>query len=355
MSGVDTSGFTSKSFDEIVSDLEDEAKIQFGADVDLTDTSPLKQFINSIATEFFNSWSELENTYYSGYIDHATGQSLDNVVAILGITRNPAVKAAGQVTFSGTDTTVIPAGTVVQTTGDNPVKFTTDAEVTITGGVATSDITAQDAGANGNVAADTITALEIAISGVSSLTNSSPTTGGSDTETDPALRLRGKEALEGKGLATVNAIKQNVLAVPGVTGVATTEDLINHTLELTVSGNPTPGDVDQAIEDSRPAGIEVTWTTPTQVTIYVDATVTHDSSNATVLTDVQTAIVDYVNNIGVGNDVIYNELVAVSMEVDGVTDMDLTSGESDDPTGTVNIVIDSTEVAITSSSEVDVV
>ena len=276
------------------------------------------------------------------------------MVAILAITRNPAVNAAGQVTFSGTDTTVIPAGTIVQTTGENPVKFTTDAEVTITGGVATADITAQDAGVQGNVASDTITELEITISGVASLTNASPTTGGSNTETDASLRLRGKQALEGKGLATVNAIEQNVLAVDGVTGVASSEDLINHTLELTVSGNPLAGDVDQAIEDSRPAGIEVTWDTPTQVTIYVDATVTHDSSNATVLTDVEAAIIDYINNLGVGNDVIYNELVTVSMEVDGVTDMDLTSGESDNPTGTVNITIDSSEVAITSATEVDV-
>jgi len=95
----------------------------------------------------------------------------DTILEWAGLFLDPPRKAATvavgpAVTFTGTDTTVIPAGTQVQLS--DGTTFTVDADGTITGGSATVAITAEEAGAQGNAAAGAKVSLSSPIIGVDS-------------------------------------------------------------------------------------------------------------------------------------------------------------------------------------------
>ena len=87
-------------------------------------------------------WLMAEDIYYSGFIQFATGESLDKAVALLGIRRKPATRATGIVTFRrstpATSDIIIPAGTRVAT-ADESIVFRTTQAVTLTAGSTSVD------------------------------------------------------------------------------------------------------------------------------------------------------------------------------------------------------------------------
>lgn len=56
--------------------------------------------VRAMAREFKILYEQMDQAYRRAFIDHAEGAALDNVVALLGITRNQAMAAQGEVTFS---------------------------------------------------------------------------------------------------------------------------------------------------------------------------------------------------------------------------------------------------------------
>ena len=122
--------------------------------------------------------------------DTSEVEFLDRQASIYNITRKAATKSTGSITFTGTNTTVIPINTIVQRS--DAVEFMTDAEATISGGVASVAVTAVVAGTNSNTAASSAANLVTPIAGVNSAAtvNSGGLANGTDTETDDALRIR---------------------------------------------------------------------------------------------------------------------------------------------------------------------
>ena len=78
--GITTAGFVPKTLDVIITEMQNEARLQFGTDVDLTETSPLQKFIEVEAMEVARLWDMAESIYYSGFLETAEGASLDIVV-----------------------------------------------------------------------------------------------------------------------------------------------------------------------------------------------------------------------------------------------------------------------------------
>lgn len=123
-------------------------------------------------------------------IDTAEAEYLERWANIWGVERKPAAAAVGNVTITGSNGTVVPAGTsLVRTDG---VEYTTDAEATIASGTATAAVTAVVAGAAGNAVAGVAVNLTTAIAGLSSQATvaSGGLVSGADIETDDALRAR---------------------------------------------------------------------------------------------------------------------------------------------------------------------
>lgn len=160
-----------------------------------------------------------------GFASTTFGQYLDLRCEEHGLTRRAAVKATGQVTFTGTPGTIIPAGTQVSTvsSGAAPaVFFATTSEATIGAeGTVTVDIEAMEAGASGNVAAGTITLLAQPVAGVTSVTNAAAATGGLDEEDDASLLARYLQRVRSPSAGGNKADYVNwAMEVPGVGGVS---------------------------------------------------------------------------------------------------------------------------------------
>lgn len=384
--GVTERGFVPRTYDEILEDFKAKAREVFGSDVDLSDTSPLLKLLQIYALELHNLWQQLEAVYYSAYLHTASGDSLDDVVALLGFRREPARRATGTVTFSRSTPAdrdvVIPKGTRVATS-DGSVVFRTTGAVTLAAGETSVDapVEAEEPGAKGNVAANTITKLIDPVTGIESVNNTEPTSGGRDKETDAALRLRVWRQLAGAGRGTLAAIKASVAKVEGVRAVKVEEnDTMN---DGTASGGLPPksfrvtvhgGDDDavaQAIFDAKPAGIRaygdvvgtaydqdgnaytIHFARPTVVPIYVDVSITSDGS-AISTQDVKDAVKAYVNGLGIGDDVIYAKVVAAVMNIPGVVDATVYIDTTSPPAGQNNIAIGDAEVAETDDDKITV-
>jgi uncharacterized phage protein gp47/JayE len=110
--------------------------------------------------------------------------------SLWGVTPLAATPAKGDVTFSGTDAAVIPAGTSLQAADETA--YTTDAEATIAAGTAVVAVTAVEGGAAGNQAAGVALSLVSPISGVTTeaIVAAAGLTGGADPEDVEALRAR---------------------------------------------------------------------------------------------------------------------------------------------------------------------
>lgn len=128
--------------------------------------------------------------------DTAETDLLDRHAGWWGINRKSASSATGNITFTGTDTIVIDAGTIVQRADGE--QFTTDANGTISGGSVDIAVTAVTAGQNSNTSAGVSMSLVTAIAGVdsSAVVAVGGLTGGADIEADDDLRERLRDRVQ---------------------------------------------------------------------------------------------------------------------------------------------------------------
>ena len=79
----------------------------------LTDFNPgsvVGTLVRTVARQMKLIYDQMDEAYRRAFIDEATGVALDNVVALLGVTRIPAQQAEGTVTFSIKRATTTPVG-----------------------------------------------------------------------------------------------------------------------------------------------------------------------------------------------------------------------------------------------------
>jgi uncharacterized phage protein gp47/JayE len=127
--GVTSDGFVVKPFDVILAESRQRTQQLFGANVDLTPTSPLLKILQVAAAEDAALWQRLENLYYSGFVSTAVGDELDLLGENIGLQRR-FVFAEGQVTITVTNPQpqriyVLPEGTRLVTTGAPAIAYAT--------------------------------------------------------------------------------------------------------------------------------------------------------------------------------------------------------------------------------------
>ena len=103
-------GFVRPSYDDILSQLETQARLPeyFGPDADLSPYSPLGLLLQLIARSESSSWEGMEGNYYASFVDTATGVQLDRVVRLAGLTRKPVSYATVTLTFTGSNGSTVP-------------------------------------------------------------------------------------------------------------------------------------------------------------------------------------------------------------------------------------------------------
>ncbi len=229
---------------------------------DLNPGSVIGTLIRAFSREIKLLYEQMDEAYRRAFINVATGVALDNVVALLGVTRNPDTKARGFVTFRRQRTNqsvTIPLNTEVADT--RGYVFVTTEQVTFAEGAATVDaaIEALEPGPNSNAERETITVMPTPPPGVTQVTNNEPVIGGQNPETDELLRERAKNALARAGNATLTAIEFAVRDVDRVQEVEVLDHTKDDTIPLGVvrvryaGGEPT--EVQRVVDRTRAAGI----------------------------------------------------------------------------------------------------
>jgi hypothetical protein len=183
---------------------------------DINIGSVTRTLTEAIGREIQTVYQEIYNAYLSGFVDTAQGESLDHVVAILGLTRLGAEYATGLVTFlrdpASSGSVTIRDGTEIATT--KRIAFVTGELRTLQQGQQRIDVpiraTGTARGALGVVPAGSITNLQVPIAGIANITNFDATMLGAAPETDDQLRARAKATLQGLGAATLAALARAV-------------------------------------------------------------------------------------------------------------------------------------------------
>ena len=184
---------------------------------DINVGSVTRTLSEAIGREIATVYEQINLAYLSGFIDSATGISLDQVVSILDVKRKTADFAIGLVTFfrdpeiSGNIT--IPSGTLLATSKGEANFVSTQLRTLQRGQVridvpvrATDDFRSEA----GKVDAAAITEVAQPIAGIARITNFEATFLAAKDETDEELRLRAKSVLRALGKATLAALARVV-------------------------------------------------------------------------------------------------------------------------------------------------
>lgn len=478
--GLTPEGFSRKRLDDIKTEIENDLKNRFGNYINLLPQSVFGQIVGLFSDREAELWEMAEDVYNSQYPDTAEGVSLDNVVALTGITRLGATKSRiMDVALFGDAGTVVPAGTQFSVAGNPNAKFLTDLEVTLGIGVneiqllsfatlpmsgsfklsyrnevtdliafdalateiqnklnaleglegvivtgdfnlgfsiefagvdgkqdqpllvvvdnttgalttitttqqgaaqALVDVTAVDFGPTQAIFG-TLTVIDTPVSGLDSVKNLDDAVVGRNVETDFELRQRRGLTLQVAGAATPDAIRARLLNLVGVTDVIIFENITSlpdmdgrpeKSFEAVVAGGDEQ-EIFDSIYQAKPAGIEtfgseigssvdsqgvtheVRFSRPTNVPIYVSVSLVTDplrfpaNGNDTV----RDAIVAFINELGIGSDVIVvPQLICSFAGVQGILDAEIFVGIAPSPTLSDNIIIDANEIPVTDNLKV---
>lgn len=233
--------------------------------------------INTNSVEFEKTSVTISLMMDAAYADSAWGVYLEKRCAEHGIMRNKAVKARGNVMFEGVAGTNIPAGTVVRNA--DGVSYVTLNDVVITASrTAIVEVEAEEAGLKGDTIANTITIIPFSVSGVESVNNPEPITGGYDEETDEELFKRFDFAV--KNPHTTGNVNDYIFWATSVDGVGAVrvKELWNGpgTVKVLILGsdgraasNELIQNVADYIESVRVLGADVTVAGPEAVNVKV--------------------------------------------------------------------------------------
>ena len=389
MAGVTDAGWVGKTEQEIKAEYDASVKSTISPSLDTSVNSVIGRLIAILAAARAEDWETLEAVYNSQY-EQATGQSLDYVMALTGTAREEASASTVTATVNMDSATAVTAGQIIASVDGNPnAQFANVAAFTAP---STGDHDIEFAALEtGPIAAPsgTLTVLEVAITGVNSITNALDADPGANIEDDAPARVRRRSELTAQGTGTEKALRADVAQVADVESV---EIIVNrtsgisgvlppHSFELVVFG----GDDDaiaQAIWDGMPSGItnfgsssgdavdaagvtrETYFSRPTEIRVYVDITLTTDPDTYAGDAAVQSAIAKFADGtlqlelpngtvldgeLNVGDDVIVSRLYSAVNSVAGVVSISsIKVGTSPSPTLSVDIEIDPREIVAVS-------
>ena len=216
---------------DILAAVQAEFLVTFGADLNLSPSTPQGVLINSEALA--RAAVADNNATVANQINPnlAGGVFLDAIMALTGIQRTAATFSTLTATLNGVVGTFIPAGSQAYETGSGNMNvFATVNDVTIPSGGTITGVQFQ-AVVSGQIPAepDTLTVIVSNVLGWESITANTAAVLGQSTQSDVAARQYRLETLFAQGQSTAGAIIAAVTAVPGVKSVSFLENVANTT------------------------------------------------------------------------------------------------------------------------------
>lgn len=260
MTELTTAGFVRTRLDERLADLQAAARAIFGADMDLGSDTMDGQHLALFAERIADLDELAEQVWQSFDPAGSAGLSLGRLVQLNGISRSLGAPSTVELTLTGTDGTIIPAGSLVAN-ASGTIVVATDSAVTIAGGVATvMASTLQDSTLSSS--AGTLTVIRSPLYGWLSVTNSSAMLPGALPETDLSLRQRRNRSVSLGNRNVVDALWAALADLPSVTEAVVLENataltdsrgLPPHSIHAVVQGGAS-NDIAQTIWQRKTAG-----------------------------------------------------------------------------------------------------
>jgi hypothetical protein len=237
-------------------------------------------------------------------------------------------------------------------------------------------------GKDGIVNTGAIMAINRPVLGIGAVSNDEPTAFAAQKESDEALRLRARRALESAGQATVGALVGVLTGLPGVRekDIRFTEDPIEHpgivNLDIALPELSTEQAEDykrsavELLEETRPVGVRIRHTIEAALPLgaaiatggqdtapgddapvstgvldenlhmYVDANVVLQpllqnltpGERETLVNAAMTLVEDFIAEAGLGETLVYNQLITQLMAIEGLLDVSLELFPTSKPT-----------------------
>lgn len=297
-------------------------------DIDKREGSIAYDMLAPKAAELAMAYLELNNVINLGFAGTTYGEFLDLKVSEAGLIRLPSVKATGTITFfSLIEGLKIPSGTVVYT--DNGIRFVTDSATTIFSGKATTTITAEEGSLSGNVPAGSIVNTEVA---EVTCSNTNPTVGGKDVETDEDLLARYYTKLRTPVTSgNIHHYRQWAKEISGIgdarviplwNGNGTVKVILVSEDKRSVLQSKVV-EVANHIDDSKPIGSTVTVESAVEKTISVTAKLIMNGefTLGDIKSEVERELTDYFKNAAfIDDDIKYSRVGTILLSAKGVLD-----------------------------------
>jgi hypothetical protein len=312
-----------------------------------------RTIVEAVARETAQVHAELQAVYEAAFLETATGRSLDNVVALVGVERVPAGRARTSLSFTrdpgSPGTITIAAGTRVMD-ANVQIEYQTVATVTLSPAQTRVNVEALDVEpGNAPVAANVLTILPVPIAGIVAVTNPAPAGRAESGETDEELRARARAFLQGSEQGTIGALR-SALARQGLRGeIVEPSDRPGVVVIKPIAGTLTPEQREQllaAIDDARPAGVRVELelaTAPAAVDLALEVRTGDglaDSARRAAHEKVRESVTDYLAHLRMDEDARINQIVGLVLGVAGVEDVTLVSARLHLPDGTIQDRLD---------------
>lgn len=388
---LNKNGFSRKTYSDLLDEMEEKFKEQFGENINLSSYTPLGIIMRVMAFFYAKLWDVVEAVYNSRFIKKADGISLDYHGGDKNIPRNPATNSYVPLLFTGAPGYIIQAEETYSTEGD--IQFSLLDDVILDElGKGTGQAISVDTGSFTKVSANTIINIVNPVEEIHSVTNPVAATGGSDMESLTSYRNRLLKANESNGKGTASAIE---LALRNVSGVRSANVIYNKTVEVDNDGNPpksvhayvlggskeavaqalfdsisattqTVGDQSTLIADNSQNTHDIRFdfasVVPVFVKLEVQTNAEFEADGVEQLKDTLIAVIGGIDTteeeqqgLSMGSNVILARLYSAAYKVAGIDDITIQIGLSKETLNAENIIIPQMQVAELRLEDIEVI
>ena len=334
---INQSGLHVPTYQEILDDLVVRMKEIFGDDIYLDEDSQDYQQLSIFARKIYDTNNLAALVYNNRTPNTAIGTGLDNLCALVGISRKPATASTVQLTITGDPGTIIAEGKASD--GTNTWSFA-ETEIPSNGSI-TVNATCDTLGSI-TALPNTINTIATPTFGWTGVTNNQAALAGADIETDEELRGRYASATYTPSVSVFDGLVAAVDNLRGVTKLAAYE---NDTGDVNSMGHPahsvtfvieggysdeiaetiyhkktpgcyTNGDVVTDILTDSGTTIPIRFYRPTTKNVYLKIAITPLTAWSSAYIDqIKEAVTAYINNLDIGNSVYRSAVTSIAMAV----------------------------------------
>lgn len=299
--------------------------------------SDLEMRFRAVASEIYGVCTYGDFIMKQGFVQTASGEYLDRHAQLRSIERKTASFAKGKLTFSLYEAlehdVIVPKGSVCSAAGKPFIQFATDENAVIKAGETAVDVsaTAISKGSESNAAEGTVTVMVNPPDYVYSVINAEKMTGGTDDESDEALRERILSSYSSvKNGVNADSIREMLLTLDEVTDAQLTAGVES---EVAICLKTKSGEISDELKNEISSllgffsfcGVSVSYIVPTELMFNVFAEVKALSGydRAALEAAVKEKITQFCSSEKIGKSYSASAIASACSGIDGVEYIDI--------------------------------